>query len=161
MTLHDALRVVRISAVYDLVVSVGFAFSFSAMPIFDALGALHGALGLTGETPDPSDPLTVMFANLMGSVVTIWALFRMFRPSLEAGAADVGARVLFSLGMAVAVLHGASPLVLGMLVLEVAWALVQATALLAARRDSSRRSDAHGRFRGDRSDALGSSHAHR
>jgi hypothetical protein len=133
MTLRNALRVVRISAVYDLVITVGFAFWFTAAPIFDLLGVLHETLRLAGATPDPADPITLLFANLMGSVVTIWALFRIFRPSLEAGAADVGARVLFSLGMVVAILHGASPLVLGMLILEVAWALVQSAALLAAR----------------------------
>jgi hypothetical protein len=134
MTIHNALRVVRMSALYDLVVTVGFAFSFTAVPMFNALGVLHETLGMTGTTPDPGDPITLMFANLMGSVVTIWALYRIFRPSLEAGAADVGARVLFSLGMAVAVLHGASPLVLGMLLLEVVWAVIQTLALLGARR---------------------------
>lgn len=133
MTLPNALRVVRLSALYDLVVTVGFAFAFTAVPIFEALGDLHRDLDLGGATPDPGDPFTVMFANLMGSVVTVWALFRIFRPSLAAGVADVGARVLFSLGMVVAVLAGASPLVVVMLVLEVAWALVQAAALLTAR----------------------------
>ena len=144
MTLPNALRVVRLSALYDLVVTAGFAFAFTAVPLFDALGALHRTLDLAGVTPDPGDPFTLMFANLMGSVVTVWALFRIFRPSLEAGAADVGARVLFSLGMVVALLAGASPLVLVMLVLEVAWALVQAAALLTARssRATGRRSAA-------------------
>jgi hypothetical protein len=134
MTLPHALRVIRVSAVYDLIVTIGLAFSFTAAPIFHALGAMHGALNLTGATPDPGDPMTLMFANLMGSVVTVWALFRILRPSLEAGVADVGARVLFALGMAIAVMHGASPIVLVMLVLEVLWALVQSLALLGAHR---------------------------
>ncbi|MDQ0851296.1 hypothetical protein QFZ65_003234 [Arthrobacter sp. B3I9] len=134
MTLHNALRVVRLSALYDLVVTAGFAFVATATVIFDMLGALHQNLGLTGLTPDPHDPFTVMFANLMGSVVTVWALFRIFRPSLSAAAADVGARVLFSLGMSAALVQGASPLVLVMLILEIAWALAQSIALLAARR---------------------------
>ena len=134
MTLLNALRVVRLSALYDLVVTAGFSFAVTAPVIFDGLGALHKNLGLTGSTPDPSDPFTVMFANLMGSVVTVWALFRILRPSLAAGAADVGARVLFSLGMSAALVQGASPLLLLMLILEIFWALAQSIALLAGRR---------------------------
>ncbi|MFF2031059.1 hypothetical protein [Arthrobacter sp. NPDC058192] len=134
MTLLNALRVVRLSALYDLVVTAGFAFAVTATVIFDGLGALHNNLGLAGSTPDPGDPFTVMFANLMGSVVTVWALFRILRPSLAAGAADVGARVLFSLGMSAALVQGASPLLLLMLILEIVWALAQGIALLAARR---------------------------
>jgi len=134
MTLHTALRVVRLSALYDLVVTVGFAFAVTATVIFTGLEALHTNLGLLGATPDASDPFTMMFANLMGSVVTVWALFRILRPSVAAGLADVGARVLFSIGMATALAHGASPLVAGMLVLELVWALAQGAALVAARR---------------------------
>lgn len=135
MTLQNALRVVRLSALYDLVITVGFAFAVTATVIFDGLGALHVNLGLSGSTPNPGDVYTVMFANLMGSVVTIWAIFRIFRPSVAAGAADVGARVLFSLAMYGALLEGASPLLLVMLIFEIAWALAQGGALLAARRD--------------------------
>ena len=143
MTLPNALRIVRLSALYDLVVTVGSAFSVTAPVIFEELGALHGSLGLSGSTPDPGDPFTVMFANLMGSVVTVWALFRIFRPSLEAGVADVGARVLFSLGMLAALGQGVSPLVLLMLILEIAWAVVQSVAVLAARRAGSPKPSTH------------------
>jgi hypothetical protein len=143
MTLPNALRIVRLSALYDLVVTVGFAFTATATVIFQGLGALHESLGLTGSTPDPGDPFTVMFANLMGGVVTVWALFRIVRPSLAAGVADVGARVLFSLGMLAALGQGASPFVLLMLILEMAWAVVQGVALLAARRAAPSKASAH------------------
>lgn len=139
MTLSNALRVVRFSAVYDLVVTAGFTFAVTATVILDGLGALHENLGLTGATPDAGDPYTLMFANLMGSVVTVWAVFRIVRPSLIAGAADVAARALFSLGMIAALLQGASPLVLVMLILEIAWALAQSAALFAARRAAFRK----------------------
>ncbi|MEP7765762.1 hypothetical protein [Sanguibacter sp. 25GB23B1] len=151
MTLPNALRIVRISAGYDLVVTAGFAFSFTAVSIFDVLGALHAELGLTGTLPDPTDPMTVMFANLMGSVVTVWAAFRIVRPSLAAGAADVGARALFSLGMVTALVHGASPIVLVMLVLEVAWGVVQAVAIVQGHRENAARAGG----------VLVSTHAHR
>jgi hypothetical protein len=75
-----------------------------------------------------------MFANLMGSLVVVWSVFRLARPSRAAGAADTAARILFSLGMAAALIQGGSPLVLGMLILEVLWALVQGVVVVSARR---------------------------
>ena len=134
MTLPNTLRVIRLSAIYDLVVTVGFAFAITATMLFDSLGALHDDLGLTGATPDPGDPFAIMFANLMGSVVTAWAVFRILRPSLLAGAVDIGARVLFSIGMAVALIEGVSPLVTVILALEIVWAVAQTVAIVAARR---------------------------
>ena len=135
---RTALRVIRLSAIYDLVVTVGFAFPVTAAALFTGLGQLHRNLGLAGSSPDAAEPFTLMFANLMGSVVTVWALYRIFRPSLAAGIADVGARVLFSLGMIAALLAGASPLVLVMLALELAWAAAQGIAILAAVRGTAR-----------------------
>jgi hypothetical protein len=135
MTLHNALRVVRLSALYDLIVTAGFTLDVTASIIFDGLGILHTNLGLPGS-PDASDPFTIMFANLMGSLVTVWALFRILRPSVAAGLADVGARALFSLAMATALVQGASPLVLVMLVLEIVWAVAQGVSLFAARRSA-------------------------
>ncbi len=137
MPLRTALRVIRLSAIYDLVITVGFAFTVTATLLFTGLGELHRALGLAGATPDAAEPFTLMFANLMGSVVTVWALYRIFRPSLAAGTADIGARLLFSLGMIAALLQGASPLVLVMLVLELAWAAAQAIAIVAAVRSGA------------------------
>ena len=139
MTLPIALRVIRLSAIYDLVVTVGFAFAITATMLLDSLAALHDNLGLTGATPDPSDPFTIMFANLMGSVVTAWAVFRILRPSLLAGGVDIGARILFSIGMTVALFEGASPLVIVMLALEIVWAVAQSIAIVAARRAGASR----------------------
>jgi hypothetical protein len=133
MSLPRAIGVVRASAFYDLVATVGFAFPFTAPLIFTGLGALNDALGLAGATPDPTDPFTVMFANLMGGLVIVWAVFRLARPSREAGAADVVGRLFFSLGMVAALLNGASSLVGVLLVLEVLWAVVQAAAVVTAR----------------------------
>jgi hypothetical protein len=134
MSLSTTLRVVRLSAICDLVVTVGFAFAITATVLFDSLAVLHDSLGLTGATPDPSDPFVIMFANLMGSVVAVWAVFRILRPSLLAGAVDIGARILFSIGMTVALIEGALPLVIVMLALEIVWAVAQSIAIVAARR---------------------------
>lgn len=129
----SARRVVRASAVYDLVVTVAFALPWTAAAVFGGLGALHHRLGLDGVTPSPDDVYQVLFAGLMGSVVTVWAVYRILRPSLAAGAADTLARGLFSLGMLVALTNGASPLVTTLLVPEVGWGVVQGIAVARAR----------------------------
>ena len=134
MTTASARRVVRASAAYDLVVTVAFALPWTAAGVFSVLGDLHHRLGLGGVTPSPGDVYQVLFAGLMGSVVTVWAAYRVAHPSLAAGAADTVARGLFSLGMAVALAHGASPLVLALLVPEVGWGVVQGVAVTRARR---------------------------
>lgn len=139
MTLHHALRVVRVSAAYDLLITGGFALPFTAPALFTGLGRLHAMLGLDGSAPEPSNLYAVMFANLMGSVVVVWSGFRLARPSLAAGAADVAARALFSLGLGTALVHGASPLVGVMQALEIAWAITQGVALVGGARALDRR----------------------
>lgn len=133
MTTASVRRIVRASAVYDLIVTAAFALPVTAPALFDGLGAAHRALGLTGSVPDSGDAYVVMFANLMGSLVVVWATFRILRPTRAAGAADSAARVLFSVGMLAALVSGASPLILVMLVPEIAWALVQGVAVGARR----------------------------
>jgi hypothetical protein len=127
-------RTVRISALYDLVVSIAFALPFTAPVLFDGFSTLQTSLQLSGSLPNSGDPFTVMFANLMGSLVVVWSIFRLARPSRAAGAADTLGRTLFSLGMTVALIHGASPLVLGILVPEVLWGVVQGAVVLSAGR---------------------------
>jgi len=134
MTSSTVRRTVRISAYYDLIVTAGFALPFTAPALFEGFEALQVTLGVPGSVPDSGDPFTVLFANLMGSLVVVWSVFRLARPSRAAGAADTAARILFSLGMAAALVHGASPLVLAMLVLEVLWAIVQGAVVVSARR---------------------------
>ena len=131
-----ARRTVRASAAYDLVVTAGFALPFTAPALFAALGALHGATALPGSTPAP-DAFTVLFANFTGSVVAVWSVYRLLRPSWTAGAADVVARGLFSLAMIVALSRGASPVLAVVLVLEIGWGLAQAGVLLSAQRSPS------------------------
>ena len=134
MTAKRTRAVIRVSALYDFIVTVPFALPWTAAWVFTMLGTVHESLGLAGVTPSPDDPFTLMFANLMGSIVSVWALFRIMRPSIAAGVADTGARLLFSLGMTVALLHGASPLTGVMLALELAWAVAQGLAIVASAR---------------------------
>lgn len=134
----SAARVIRASAVYDLVVTVGFALPFTAALALSAMGDLHRALGLSGVVPVVDDPFTILLANLLGSIVSVWAVLRILRPVPLLGAADTVARALFSTWFAWALAQGASPVLLGLLVPEVAWGVLQgavvARALAAGRR---------------------------
>ncbi|MFJ9828992.1 hypothetical protein ACIRSU_32150 [Streptomyces sp. NPDC101160] len=82
---------------------------------------LHDALAPGG----PADRLTVLYANLMGSVVMVWSLLRVLRPLPLYGLLDGVARALFASWQAYALAHGAAPVVGLFLVVEVAWGVVQ------------------------------------
>jgi hypothetical protein len=129
-----ALRTIRRSALYDLIVTAPFATPWTARWLVDALGALHDTLGLSGQRPVLVGAIAILLANLMGSLVVIWSLVRLRAPTLDHGATDSLARGVFSLWMAYAILAGGSPLLLGFLVAEVAWGVVQLRAVRAGRK---------------------------
>jgi hypothetical protein len=126
-------RTILRSALYDLIVTAPFATPWTARWMVAALGAAHDALGLPGQRPALHGAIAVLFANLMGSVVVVWAVVRLRAPTPAHGTADVVARGLFAMWMAVALVCDASPLLAGFLIAEVAWAIVQARAVRAAR----------------------------
>ncbi|WP_269856750.1 hypothetical protein [Streptomyces sp. RPT161] len=117
------LRVVRASAWYDLVVTAGFATPWTYALLHGGLSSVGGALGL-GVLP-ALDPVQTLYANLMGSVVVVWALLRIVRPLPVHGLLDGVARTLFTTWQAYALAHGA-PRLLGLfLVVEAAFGAVQ------------------------------------
>ncbi len=148
MNLSTAVRVIRASAVYDLVVTSAFALPWTVGVVFAGIGWVHGTLGLSGALPSPDSAFTVLFANLMGSLVVVWSVVRLLRPSLALGVADTCARFLFALGMASALSSGGTGLLAGFLVAEVAWGLVQAGVVVSALRARAR---SRGRSAGPRS----------
>ena len=95
-----ALRTIRRSALYDLIVTLPFATPWTARWLFAGLGALHEALGLPGPRPVLVDAIPVLFANLMGSLVVVWSITRLHAPTLSHGVADTAARGAFALWMA-------------------------------------------------------------
>ncbi|MER2562579.1 MAG: hypothetical protein ABTQ32_17775 [Myxococcaceae bacterium] len=130
MTDSTVRRVVFFSALYDLLVTWPFATPWTAAWLSSQLQALHLQLDLPGAAPALDSPTALLFANLMGSIVTVWSVLRLLRPTAELGAADTAGRVLFSTWMVFALSHGASPVLLPLLVLEVAWGLVQGAVVL-------------------------------
>ncbi len=129
MTADTVRRIVRASALYDLVLTAPFATPWTATLALGALSDVHRGLGLEGVAPAADDPFAMLFANLVGSIVSVWSVVRLIRPTPFLGAGDAVARLLFSAGFAWALAGGASSVVAGFLVIEVAWGLVQAFAV--------------------------------
>ncbi|MCI3245319.1 hypothetical protein [Streptomyces spinosisporus] len=121
---HPAyLRVVRTSAWYDLVVTAAFATPWTYALVHDALSKLGDALKL-GTLP-ALDPIETLYANLMGSVVVVWALLRIINPLPAHGLYDGLARTLFSTWQAYALAHGAPRWLWVFLAAEMALGIVQ------------------------------------
>ena len=117
-------RIVRASGIYDLVVTAPFATPFTFALVERALRSLHDASGADGEMPAFA-PAQALMAHLLGSVVVVWSVLRIREPEARFGRLDAVARWLFSAWMLWAVAHGASTLILGFVVFEVAFGVAQ------------------------------------
>ncbi|MEJ6818931.1 hypothetical protein [Pseudomonas sp. LF-5] len=117
-------QLVRGSAWYDLIVTAAFVTPWSFVVLHGLLTALSQALDLPGELP-PFEPVHRLMANLFGSVVCMWAVLRIRDPRQIYGRYDAVTRFLFAAWLAYAFAHGASSLVVGFLVLELAWGIAQ------------------------------------
>ncbi|MDD0970607.1 MULTISPECIES: hypothetical protein [Pseudomonas] len=117
-------RLVRGSAWYDLIVTAAFVTPWSFAALHGVLTALSQALDLPGELP-AFEPVHMLMANLLGSVVCVWAVLRIRDPQPVYGRYDAVARFLFAAWQAYALAHGASSLLAGFLVFELAWGIAQ------------------------------------
>ncbi|MBW7566711.1 hypothetical protein KIF53_12225 [Chromobacterium subtsugae] len=81
------LRLVRLSAIYDLIATAAFATPWT-------FAVVHALLGKISPLPAFA-PIHVLFANLLGSVVVVWSVLRLRRPEAEFGLYDAFARGLF------------------------------------------------------------------
>ncbi|OKJ93533.1 hypothetical protein AMK26_34175 [Streptomyces sp. CB03234] len=117
------LRVVRASAWYDLVITAGFATPWTYALVHRALSSLGSSLGVGGLPA--IDPVQTMYANLLGSVVVVWALLRIVRPLPAHGLFDGAARVLFAMWQAYALVQGATGVLWLFLVVEASFGVAQ------------------------------------
>ncbi|MFI9822409.1 hypothetical protein ACIHFC_18365 [Streptomyces sp. NPDC052013] len=117
------LRLVRASAWYDLVVTAGFATPWSYALVHSLLSSAGDALGL-GVLPD-RDPMQTLYANLMGSVVVVWAVLRLTRTLPAYGVYDGAARTLFSAWLAYGLTTGAPALLWPFLAVEITLGAIQ------------------------------------
>jgi hypothetical protein len=124
ISVKNNLHIVRGSAFYDLIATVGFMTPWTASLVLKGFAALSAALALGRPVPS-LDINGMLFANLLGSVVVVWSLWRLKHPSRSVGIYDALARILFALWQIFAVAHGASFLILGFTCLEVVFAVAQ------------------------------------
>jgi hypothetical protein len=117
-------RLVRGSAWYDLVVTAAFATPWSFAALHGVLAAISHALSLPGELPAFA-PMHMLMANLLGSLVCVWAMLRIRNPQAVYGRYDAVARFLFAAWQGYALLHGASVLLVVFLFFELAWGVAQ------------------------------------
>ncbi len=122
--LKSYLRIVRASAWYDLIVTAGFATPWTFAAIHGGLNALIRALGMPGALP-PFAPEHMLMANMLGTIVSAWAILRLRQTQLIFGRYDAVGRFLFSTWQIYAVTQGAHPIVLGFVVFEIGFGIAQ------------------------------------
>ena len=117
-------RLVKGSAWYDLIVTAAFVTPWSFVALHGVLLSVSQAFNLSGELP-PFEPMHMLMANLLGSIVCVWAVLRIRDPLQVYGRYDAVGRFLFSAWQLYALLHGASSLLVIFLVFELAWGVAQ------------------------------------
>ncbi|APV39235.1 hypothetical protein PFAS1_07735 [Pseudomonas frederiksbergensis] len=129
-------RLVKGSAWYDLIVTAAFVTPWSFAALHGVLLSVSQALNLSGELP-PFEPMHMLMANLLGSIVCVWAVLRIRDPQQVYGRYDAVGRFLFSTWLLYALLHGASSLLVIFLVFELAWGVAQVLPVRASSRAGS------------------------
>ncbi|HAT31126.1 MAG TPA: hypothetical protein DCW29_09830 [Janthinobacterium sp.] len=120
-------RIVRASAVYDVLMTAPFATPWSFAALREHLSALNAGLG---GLPLPAfAPFHVLICCLLGSVVLVWAALRLRHPERRFGRYDAAARLLFSLWMAWALAATGAPLLWLFLAPELVFAALQSLPL--------------------------------
>jgi len=117
------LRIVRASALYDLLLTAPFATPWSFTWAHGQLSAVNRLLG-GGELP-AFGPFHILFACLLGSVVLVWSALRLATPSVRHGRYDGVTRFMFSAWMAWALAATGTPLLWLFVVPELAWGVIQ------------------------------------
>jgi hypothetical protein len=117
-------RLVRGSAWYDLIVTAAFITPWSFAALHGVLLSVSQAFDLPGELP-AFEPMHMLMANLLGSIVCVWAVLRIRDPQQVFGRYDAVGRFLFSAWQLYALVHGASSLLVIFLVFELAWGVAQ------------------------------------
>lgn len=116
-------KIVRASAIYDLLVTAPFATPWTFAIAHAQLSGINQQLG--GAALPLFTPFHVLFACLLGSIVLVWSVLRINDPQPRFGRYDGVGRFLFSTWMAWALQATGAPLLWLFLVPEMAWGLVQ------------------------------------
>jgi hypothetical protein len=124
ISLNGYLRIMRISAWYDLLVTIGFATPWTFSLVHHSLASVIQALGLQGGFP-AFEPAHMLMANLLGSIVTIWAILRLRDPQRQYGRYDAAGRFLFAAWQLYAVAHGANVIILVFTLFELGFGIAE------------------------------------
>ncbi len=117
-------QLVRASGWYDLIVTAAFVTPWSFAALHGLLLALSQAWDVPGDLP-PFEPMHMLMANLLGSIVCVWSVLRIRNPQQTFGRYDAAGRLLFAAWQGYALMQGASQLLVGFLVMELTWAALQ------------------------------------
>ena len=120
-------RLVRASAIYDVLMTAAFATPWTFLLLREHLSALN--VGLGGVPLPVFEPFHLLVSSLLGSVVMVWSVLRMLDPQPRLGRYDAAARYLFSTSMAWALLVTGQPVLWLFIVPELAWGLAQSLPL--------------------------------
>lgn len=118
------ITIVKASAWYDLIVTWPFATPWTFALFYGTLTSTSQTLGLPGSMP-PLDATSMLFGNLLGSVVVVWSLARILAPSVRMGRLDGVARFLFAAWQVHAVMNGAGVIVLAFTAVELVFGILQ------------------------------------
>ncbi len=122
------LKIVRASAWYDVIATAALATPWTFEVFWRVMNQITANLALA---PMPIfDPIHVLFANLLGSVVLVWAAVRLWQTKPGYGVFDGIARAFFAMWQVVALHQGASPLIWPFLAAELAFGAAQLLPLL-------------------------------
>jgi len=118
-------KIVRLSGIYDVIVTFPFAFPALAAWNIALISDLHVQLSFSGTVPEFS-PLHLFFVNLMGSLVLVWSSLRIYKPNALFGLFDSFARFLFSFNMLYYLFaYDVTGILWILFVPELTWGLVQ------------------------------------
>jgi hypothetical protein len=118
------ITIVKASAWYDLIVTWPFATPWTFALLYSTLTSASQTLSLPGSLP-PLDATSMLFGNLLGSVVVVWSLARILAPSVRMGRLDGVARFLFAAWQVHAVMNGAGVIVLAFTAVELVFGILQ------------------------------------
>lgn len=124
-------RLVRASAIYDVLMTAAFATPWTLLLLRQQLSDLNIALG--GAPLPLFAPFHLLIGSLLGSVVLVWSALRIADPQPRFGRYDAVARYLFSLWMLWALAVTGQPVLWLFVVPELAWGVAQSLPLVRAR----------------------------
>jgi hypothetical protein len=119
------VRAGQAGALYDLVVTAGFATPWTAAFILGLLASVQDAAGLPGDPMPAFGVSPLLFVTLFGVVVTMWSVVRLIRPTAFLVAVDTVGRAVFATWFTWALLAGHSTVIVAFLALEVTFLVVQ------------------------------------